>query len=341
MADPLYSEITKDGRVYVDPVTGKKLRGVTTIVGSATAKPFLKSWGERLVAEKATTQFAELSSRITLDGKDAAAEWLQTAAEDQTRAASHSGNVLHAWAAYNDSGVIRSVQDVFDEMMQEDDEKDRPWAADIPRVKRMREHYLTLVDRWELRFPYNEQTVFNRKLGYAGTFDCVMQSPYLHDDALVMGDRKSTKGTKPRSEVAAQLLCYILAEGMWVPTGEVDEAGKKLATEREMPELVTHTAYVIKVSDQKAGLHSVNLDGMRQILDAILLVSDWAKNGEKRVSFALDDPNPVTHDDVIARIAAAEDSHALSAIYRWAALEGVWSGELTTAAKLKKEALAA
>lgn len=339
MAEPLYSEITKDGRVYHDPVTKKKLRGVTTLIGSATAKPFLKSWGERLVSEKAVARYRELGERITIDGPDDAAQWLATAAEDETRASSHSGNVLHEWAARNDAGEIRSVQDVFDEMMQDPDPRQRPFAANLSKVRRMREHYLTLVDRWKLSFPYNERTIFSRSKQYAGTFDCIMSSPYLHDGALVMGDRKTTKGVKPRAEVAAQLLCYILAEGMWVPTGELDEAGKQLATEEPMPQTVRETAYVIKVSEHKAGLHPINLDGMPQILDAILLVSDWAKNGDKRIGGALDDPNPVTDADVQARIEQALSVEALESIYYWAVLEGAWNSELTDLATIKKKAL--
>jgi len=72
MTTPSVQTIKRGGsRFYVHPDTAAKVPGVTSIVGNLP-KPFLKFWGEKLVAEEAVDNISAVTS-LLVNGKRQAA----------------------------------------------------------------------------------------------------------------------------------------------------------------------------------------------------------------------------------------------------------------------------
>lgn len=329
MPGPLHSKDTPVGRVYIDPVTGVELRSVTAVIERATSAPYLRDWAVRLAAERAVSRYGELGDRITLDGEEAATEWLKQTSYDATRAAAHNGTVFHEWVTEQDS----SVQDVWQRLMDTEEAHRRPTLTDISTILRMREQYLTLARRWKIEILWQERTGFNRALGFGGTGDVCFSSPYLHEGHLLMGDYKTSNGAKPRQQVGPQLKAYTMFEGLW----RVEEDGT--VTEEPMTPVLTDVAYVIKVKPTKASLHRIDLTGADDLWRAMLLVSDWYGQGSKRVSTALKVPEALTASEVLEMLHACDSVEALEEVWRHATVEGVWSEELTEAASNRKRAI--
>lgn len=315
------------GRGYLHPVDGRKLIGVSTVKEWAIAKPYLRSWGEGLVADRAVDFRNDPDLAIPFDDARLK-EWLLAAPRDATRGASNDGDMVHEWSTlYHqdpDCDLPREVDPAYP-------------LANLERVRSMCAVYRQLCQQWRLTVLFNEQTVCNSVLGIAGTFDFIGSSPFIDDGEPFVGDRKTTNGVKPRSDVTFQLPMYAGADEIWDPLSD-EEKAPLLAEEwiphpevvHPMPTVNQHRGYVIKVKAIGGGIHRVEYRNEKYRIDMFAEIEAavnhyrWAEHADKMVSLALPHPETPTEADTDARIAAARSRPELEAVYRWAVSEGVW-----------------
>jgi hypothetical protein len=328
MTDPKWAVQlpNKMGRGYIHPETGEKLLGVSTMIKWAVAKPFLKEWQGRTVAaaaEEVMSYYAELEYGTTpetapwgshADPPTDMAGWLEEAPYRITRGASHDGDLLHAWAAEYHLDPTLPLPEAVPEQWS---------SANLQRVRQMCVHYRDLCEAWQITALYQERTVCNRDLMLAGSFDLIGQSPLINGGLSWVGDRKTTNGVKPRSDITYQLCAYAYATEMWDDAGNIEP----------MPDVDGTGGYVIKVKDHGASLHRVEFFRPKQGLDMVREVRNavdhyrWAEHGDKLVSDAL--PHPLlTPERVAERLAAATSYDELTAVWRWALLNQIWDDEV-------------
>lgn len=335
MTDPKWAvELpNKMGRGYEHPQTGEKLLGVSTMIKWAVAKPFLKEWEGRTVAA-AGVDAVNRALEYEYQGRFASVErenlpwaneygswddadlqqYLQDAPYQVTRGASHDGDLLHAWAAaYHDDPEI-PLPDMVPEQ----------WShATLGRVRQMCVHYRDLIEAWQIQALYQERTVCNRDLLLAGSFDLIGYSPLLNQGVPWVGDRKTTNGVKPRSDITFQLCAYAYATEIWDDEGNIEP----------MPDVDRTGGYVIKVKDTGASLHRVEFFRPKQGLDMVAEVEGavrhfrWAEHADKLVSDALPHPH-LTPERVADRIANATSYDELAAVWRWGVINQIWDDEV-------------
>lgn len=337
MTDPKWAVQlpNKMGRGYLHPQTGEKLLGVSTMMKWAIAKPFLREWEGRIVAEAGTAAVsagmmweyegrwphtAELRKALPWADSDGTwddnslQQYLQSSPQRVTRAASHDGDLLHDWAyRYH-----------LDPSIPLPDAVPKQWpTANLPRVRQMCVHYRDLCESWQIQALYQERTVCNSKLSLAGSFDLIGTSPLLDDGRPWVGDRKTTNGVKPRSDITYQLCAYAYADEMWDDRGNITP----------MPEVNSQGGYVIKVKDYGASLHWVDFFRPKQGLDMVQEVEaavrhyKWAEHADKMVSGALPHPS-LSPERVTERIQAATSYDELKAVWRWATVNQIWDDEV-------------
>lgn len=216
MSQPRNATTTNRGRTY-KWVTGETFDSVTTILSGGIPKPALKAWGERLVAETAVKRLEQWQGMTAQEAVD----WLKRAPFRETDRAAIQGSDVHDWCEKHVLGVGLSVDD-----LKEDDPK-RPYL----------EGFLSFLAEWKPRYEMTEATVYNRKIGVAGTLDFLawlsldhltalhMPGNWLDEtfeprptgEVLMLGDIKTGKGVY--GEVALQLAAYRLAEFIGMPDG--------------------------------------------------------------------------------------------------------------------------
>lgn len=200
MTAPALAVATPDGRGYRHPKTGETAISVTTAI-SSLAKPFLIPWAAKMAAEYAVKNWDSLAvldadERIT-DIKDAHKRRAESAAD--------IGDTVHEAIDAYASGEHMPL-----------------WDKAIAGHMRQFEQFLAERNP---TFIQTEVTVWNRTLGYAGTFDWLA----FIGDHLTLGDTKTGKGVYP--EVALQLTALahgefiIHPDGREEPMPEVDLLG--------------------------------------------------------------------------------------------------------------------
>lgn len=317
MTDPKWAvELpNRMGRGYSHPETGDKLLGVSTMIKWAVAKPFLQDWQGRTVAAAGVDAVNEALAQGYTSWTD---EDLQRHLEETprriTRTAAHNGDLLHAWAySYHIDPSIPLPETVPEQ-----------WAeANLSVVRQMCVHYRDLIEAWQIEARFQERTVCNRRLMLAGSFDLIGASPLLDDGAWWMGDRKTTNGAKPRSDITYQLCAYAGATEMWDDHGNVDP----------MPEVLQTHGYVIKTKEYGATLHRVDFKRPKQGLDMFREIEAavdhyrWAEHADKMVSDALPHPS-LTPARVTERLISATSYDELAAVFRWAVVNQIWDEEV-------------
>lgn len=321
MTDPVYAVPlpNKMGRGYRHPVTGDTLIGVSTLMQWSIAKPGLRDWGERLVAEAGADLYLE--GDVATAGIDPHLEgartqlidWLSATPRRITSKASQEGDWLHEWAYqyhYNDAHPLPV-----------EDDRGPDWCmADLESVRQMAVHYRDLCRLWEITAHYQERTVVSAMYGIGGTFDLVGSSPFLDKEQPWIGDRKTTNGAKPREDVAFQLTAYLMCESM------IEEDGS-LSGAPYIP--VTSHGYVIKTKPYGATLHRIDFTNgkydirMRMEVEAAIRHYRFAEHGSKLISSGLQHPN-LTPIEVTTRLDRASTRAELEATWRWAIAEGLW-----------------
>lgn len=204
--------ITRDDhRLYIHPTTGEFIPGVTSILNNLP-KPFLKPWGQKLVAEEAVKKFDQLA-RIKEADPDTAVQWLKQAPDRFTRHSQIVGKVSHAYFEdlYLGNTVTTKGQD--------------------PDVIAIVDHFKDFLDTIQPEPILLEEGIWDEDLDYAGTFDAVlrfnnpdilMTDSFGNEQPLVgIGwvDNKTTRsGVHP--EVGLQLSAYRHAKYVLRENGE-------------------------------------------------------------------------------------------------------------------------
>lgn len=205
--------ITRDDhRLYIHPQTGEHIPGVTSVINNLP-KPFLKTWGERLVAEEAVAKFETLGNLARHD-EEAAVEWLKKAPTRFTGHATKVGKVSHGFMEELSLGNTVNTS------------KEHPdTIAIVDNFK----HYL---DTMQPEFLLLEEGVWDEDGNWAGTFDAIARYNCPELEVKLTGiepvplvgvawqDNKTTRsGVHP--EVGLQLAAYRHAKYILRPDGTV------------------------------------------------------------------------------------------------------------------------
>lgn len=172
------------GRGHHYLLDGRKVPGVTTIIGNGLPKPALINWAANVTADYAVDHWDELST----EGPAKRLALLKQARYADRDAAANRGTQVHALAEKLIVGEEVEVPD--------------PLAGHV-------ESYLKFLKDWEPDPILVEGVVFSRKHRYGGTLDLVADFPTLGKRLLcdVKTNRSGVFG-----DVAAQLAGYRYAD---------------------------------------------------------------------------------------------------------------------------------
>lgn len=210
MTTPKVRTIKRGGsRYYVNPETGAKTPGVTSIL-SMLPKPFLRYWAAKMVAEEAVENLGAVVS-IALKDPAGAVDYLKRAPDRNTKEAADIGSEAH---------------DLFERLA-----KGESVGRVHPDLAPFVEHFEEFLALCEPEFIFLEETVWSDEDGYAGSFDALAT---LHGEGAgplqgktLFFDWKTTR-SGVHEEVALQLSGYrhashiIRPDGSRVPLPKVD-----------------------------------------------------------------------------------------------------------------------
>lgn len=209
--------ITRDDhKLYVHPQTGDFIPGVTSTIDNLP-KPFLKAWGQKLVAQEAVGKLEQLT-RLAGADEEAAVNWLKTAPNRFTAFAAKVGKISHG---YMEELSLGNSVDTSDEH---------------PDVIAIVAHFQNYLDTLKPEFLLLEEGIWDEEHDYAGTFDAIAR--YNNPDITIRSwdsfgqpietplvgvawqDNKTTRsGVHP--EVGLQLAAYRHAKYILRPDGTV------------------------------------------------------------------------------------------------------------------------
>jgi hypothetical protein len=181
---------------YVD-ADGKRIPGVTTILGNGLPKPALVNWAGNATAAYAVDNWDDLGD---MSVSDRLAK-LKKARYEERDAAAKRGTEVHALAEQIADGHEVAVPD---------------------ELRGHVESYVAYLDEWEPTPILQEVTVVSYEYGYAGTLDMIVRYP---SGAVCLNDIKTSKGVY--GEVALQLAAYRYADVYLAEDG----------TERPLPQV--------------------------------------------------------------------------------------------------------
>jgi hypothetical protein len=200
MTNPLNTIKRGGARFYVDPTTGTKVPGVTSVMQNLP-KPFLKPWGEKLAAEFAVNNIDTVTSLVNSGDESAAVDLVKGAARRYTTQAAQRGDEVHTM--FEAMALGQTVQAASDEL--------RVYQGHITE-------FFNVV---KPKFRHVEATVWSEQHGYAGSFDWLADVEIDGELVTVIGDTKTTKPgpNGPHEEVALQLSAYARADYLMLGDG--------------------------------------------------------------------------------------------------------------------------
>lgn len=191
--------ITRDDhRLYIHPVTGEFIPGVTSTIDNLP-KPFLKAWGQKLVAQAAVEKY-EAVGRLKDADPDAAIDWLKKAPNRFTAHSAKIGKIAHN--VFEEQALGNTIN----------------FAGLDPEVRVLAEHFDHYLQTMQPEFLLLEEGVYSDVHDYAGTFDAIARYNRPDIEFEVNGkmvplvgvawqDNKTTRsGVHP--EVGLQLAAY-------------------------------------------------------------------------------------------------------------------------------------
>jgi hypothetical protein len=185
MTVPKVNTIKRGGsRFYVDPDSGAKVPGVTSVVGMLP-KGFLMYWAAKMAAEFAVDNLAVVNALAAAD-RTGAIDLIKGASRRYTAQAGETGTAVHGY---------------FEERMLGKPGRVTPDIADfVPHVE-------AFLDRWQPEVLYVEDTVWSDTHGYAGSFDAIVN---IEGETVVLDAKTSKSGV--HAETALQLAAYRYAD---------------------------------------------------------------------------------------------------------------------------------
>ncbi|MGW1979191.1 hypothetical protein [Streptomyces sp. NPDC001889] len=203
---------------YRDPLTGTKLRRVTTILSQGMPKEALVFWAGNITAQTALENLPYLiHSSLRPEDRTEAYDWLRRAHTRKKDARAEIGGAVH---------------DVIEAHVL-----DRPIPEALrnnPEIRPYLEHFERFVADWAVTFEASEMVVGNETDGYAGKLDYLLRSARIAAaltarfgtevpaDAVLIGDTKTggeldIKGVY--AEAGIQMAAYRGAEVGWLRDG--------------------------------------------------------------------------------------------------------------------------
>lgn len=182
MTSPALAVEMPDGtRCYRNPRTGETAPSVTTIIAAGIPKIALCGWHDRLSAEYADANWAELTPLASWER----IERIRAAPDAERQRAADLGTAVHS-----------AIDD---------------WATGKPHnhpkeVGSYLNSYISFLSEKRPRFIENETTVWSRTYGYAGTLDWIAEI----EGKTYLADTKS--GRKVYPEVGLQLAALAHAD---------------------------------------------------------------------------------------------------------------------------------
>ncbi|RLK22655.1 hypothetical protein DER29_0493 [Micromonospora sp. M71_S20] len=194
MTTPKINTISRGGsRFYVNPETGEKAPGVTSILGMLP-KPFLQHWAAKVVATYAVENLGDIVGIALRGDKQGAIDYLKGSPRRDTAKAAETGSAVH---------------DLFEKMA-----KGEPVGRVHPEYRVFLDHFEEFLKEFSPEFVFLEETVWSETWDYAGSFDAYA----IIDGEKVFLDWKTTRsGVHP--EVALQLAAYRHADYIIRPDG--------------------------------------------------------------------------------------------------------------------------
>jgi hypothetical protein len=262
-------------RFYVNPETRVTVPGVTSTL-SMLPKPFLRYWGQKLVAEAAVNSFDFLQRMIETAGEEAAVDHLKNAPNRYTKLRANVGSAAH---------------DLFERMIRGEGrlmaknsrgEFIVRVAPDLEPYRRGFADFLAAVNPELVRA---EDIAWSDTHGYAGSFDAILRvwvktadgrtviDPERGPDSepvLLIVDWKTSKDTYP--DVALQMAAYAHADKLIDPDG----------IEEPMPEF--DGAAVLHITPEQWAFKPVDIS--QEVFDyflALRQVFDWDRTRSKEV----------------------------------------------------------
>lgn len=266
------------GRFYVHPVTGEEFRSVTTILGAA-AKPALDKWKTRTIAEFAA------DNRESLAGmeRDAAFDLVRSSQFTSSGSAAATGEAVHARLEL----LFEKLRDFQGAGYPAADADVLQWARNepgTPELAHVDQCFRELLDEFEIRPLYMENTLLNRSVGYAGSADLIAEiRPRQGRGGLRMNDTEyrrpwkravidAKSGKSIYGSVALQLVGYAKAEHILMPDGS------------EVPMPPIHETYALHVRPRSWALRPMRYDaGVWQHFRELVGVDQWV-NFEERAA---------------------------------------------------------
>ena len=194
MTTPKIDTIKRSGsRFYVEPTTGEKVPGVTSIL-NGLPKPFLQYWSAKMVAQFAVDNFSAYSSLIMNGQKQAAIDLLKAAPRRYTTERANIGSDAH---------------DLFERMGRGEDVT----GTVHPDLQGYVDRFNEFLDAFQPNFLMQEETVWSNTHRYAGSFDAIAEI----GGEIVVIDHKTTKAVY--AEVGLQLAAYRYADHIVRPDG--------------------------------------------------------------------------------------------------------------------------
>ena len=240
---------------YIDPDTGGRLASVTTIC-DVVSKPALQKWYAKSAAQRAVDELIELNRKVEADGWTDAVEWLSGAAVDLRDGAASRGKLVH-------STVERFLGG-------------NPIPDELPDgVRPLVDGALRFIAEEGCVISHAEQSVQNRAVGYAGTYDWRGQCWSSLGDPVV-GDWKTGK-SGPYRTWGMQLAAYAFAPEVWTPDGLIP--APPVSQDRAVIVKVTpgnYRAYWIDGQDGR-----VSLRDLYNVFRAAKVVWDYEHCGQK------------------------------------------------------------
>ncbi|MFE1849924.1 hypothetical protein [Streptomyces sp. NPDC059489] len=204
---------------YRDPITGAKLRRVTTILEQGCCKgDALTFWAGNITADTAMDNLPYLvHSSLNPEQRTEARNWLARAHVRKKDERKDVGTAVHNLIEAKVLGTPMPEEILTD-----------------PNLTPFLDHFLTFVDEWQVEFEASEMTVGNYEQGYAGKLDYLLRSPLIAmalgaffgtevpADSVYMGDTKTggelnVKGVYP--EASLQMSAYRHAKVAWLRDG--------------------------------------------------------------------------------------------------------------------------
>jgi hypothetical protein len=193
---PIVRKETARGHHYVDAV-GRRVPGVTTIIGDGVPKPALINWAANTTADYAVDKWAELTEMPASKRLDR----LKKARYEEKDAAANKGTAVH----------LIGEKLVKGEEVQVPDE-----------LAGHAESYARFLDEFEVQPIYVEFTVISYRYGYAGTGDLIasVKMPSGERRTLLLDLKTNRSGIF--GETSLQIAAYRFADVL-IPAGKTAE----------------------------------------------------------------------------------------------------------------------